>query len=129
MVEPNWLRRQVLIDLHSESLRLFGGPEGIRDEGMLDSALDRPRNRFAYEPDSTLAELAAAYAFGLARNHPFVDGNKRAAFLAIGLFLGKNGVRLTAPQVDATVTILSLASGELSEAELAAWIEKHTTPI
>lgn len=127
--EPNWVRREVLVALHSEGLRLFGGPEGIRDEGMLDGALDRPRNRFTYEPETSIPELAASYAFGLARNHPFVDGNKRAAFLSIGLFLGKNGYQLTATQIDAAAVIFELAAGEIDEEVLAGWIEANSATL
>ena len=101
---------------------------GIRDGGLLDSALDRPLNRLAYEPHSTLAQLAASYGFGLARNHPFVDGNKRAAFLAMGIFLAINGVNFRPQQDDATQTILSLAAGDLSEADLAEWIGANLVP-
>jgi death-on-curing protein len=106
----------------SPLLANFGGPPGIRDEGLLDSALARPRNTYAYRPESTLADLAASYAFGLAKNHPFVDGNKRAAFLSIGVFLAINGHRLVASQVDAIRAILALAAGELSENDVAKWI-------
>jgi death on curing protein len=101
---------------------MFGGPEGLRDDNMLESALARPMNQFHYDNQVDLAHLAAAYAFGIARNHPFVDGNKRAAFLAIGLFLGKNGYLLEADQADATRIILALAAGTLTEDELATWI-------
>lgn len=104
---------------------MFGGPEGLRDDTMLESALGRPVNQFHYGGAVDLALLAAAYAFGIARNHPFVDGNKRAAFLAVGLFLGKNGQALQADQTDAIATFLSLAAGDLSEDELATWIRKR----
>jgi death-on-curing protein len=107
--------------LHDESLAMHGGASGLRDAGLLDSALARPLNLVAYgDPD--LAELAASYAFGLAQNHPFVDGNKRAAFLAAGLFLGLNGYRLTASQAEATVAVFGLASGEIDEPTFAAWL-------
>jgi death-on-curing protein len=120
-----WIPKQALLRLHEASLAQFGGAPGIRDEGLLESALARPENLLAYgEPD--LAELAAAYAFGLARNHAFVDGNKRAAFVALGLFLGLNGRRLTASQTDATMTMLALASSDISEAELAMWIRANS---
>jgi len=100
---------------------MHGGASGLRDAGLLDSALARPLNLVAYgDPD--LAELAASYAFGLAQNHPFVDGNKRAAFLAAGLFLGLNGYRLTASQAEATVAVFGLASGEIDEPTFAAWL-------
>ncbi len=120
-----WIDKRLLCLLHDESLSLHGGASGLRDEGLLDSALARAQNRAAYgEPD--VAELAAAYAHGLAKNHPFVDGNERAAFLSVGLFLGLNGWRLTAPQADATVAMFSLAAGELEEAEFAAWMRQHS---
>jgi death on curing protein len=126
--EPRWLNKAALVLLHNESLALFGGPSGLRDEGLLDSALVRPVNLLLYRPDADLASLAAAYAYSLAQNHPFVDGNKRAAFLAIGLFLHINGQRLRASPVDAIQTIFALASGQLSEIELADWIRAHQTP-
>ena len=116
-----WIERQVLLLLHDESLAEHDGASGFRDEGLFDSALARPLNLSAYgEPD--FADLAAAYGSGLAQNHPFVDGNKRAAFLAVGLFLYANGYRLNASQAEATLTMLSLAAGELEEAAFAAWI-------
>jgi death on curing protein len=128
MTEPRWISRQALVFLHSESLAAHGGAGGLRDEGLLDSALARPRNRFLYEPEADLPGLAASYGFGLAKNHPFVDGNKRAAFHAVGLFLAINGLRLTADQVDAIHTIMKLAASQLSEEELAAWIRVHSAP-
>jgi death on curing protein len=119
-----WLDKSALLLLHDESLVDHGGASGMRDEGLLDSALARPVNLAAYaEPD--LAALAASYAVGIAKNHPFVDGNKRAAFLAMGLFLYLNGHRLTATQAEATVTMLAVAAGEMTEDELAAWIGAH----
>ena len=119
-----WVSREVLLTLHDESLAEHGGGSGIRDEGLLDSALARPLNVVAYgKPDA--AELAAAYGYGLAKNHAFVDGNKRAAFLAIGLFLYMNGYRLTASQADATRTVLAVAAGEIDEAQLAQWIRSN----
>jgi death on curing protein len=120
--EPRWITRDGLVRLHLQGLQMFGGPEGLRDDNMLESALARPMNQFHYDNQVDLAHLAAAYAFGIARNHPFVDGNKRAAFLAIGLFLGKNGYLLEADQADATRIILALAAGTLTEDELATWI-------
>lgn len=120
-----WIDKSALLALHDESLALHGGASGIRDEGLLDSALARPANLEAYcEPD--FADLAAAYGAGLAQNHPFVDGNKRAAFLAVGLFLFLNGHRLKATQVDATITMLALAAGELEEADFADWLRKNS---
>ena len=120
-----WIDKQLLVMLHDESLVLHGGASGIRDEGLLDSALSRAVNLTLYgEPD--FAELAAAYAVGLAKNHAFVDGNKRAAFLAVGLFLGLNGYRLKAIQTDATWAMLAVASGEMLEADFAMWIQENT---
>ena len=100
----------------------------MRDEGLLDSALARPINRFLYEPGTDIAALAASYGFGLAQNHAFVDGNKRAAFHAVGLLLSINGFDLTADQVDAIQTMLKLASSQLSEEEFAKWIRSHMKP-
>ena len=125
MKQPRWINRRALLYLHSASLATHGGAPGIRDEGLLDSALARPINRFLYSPNADLAELAAAYGFGLAKNHPFVDGNKRAAFHAVGLFLLINRYELIAEQLDAIQSILRLAAGELSEEELAAWIRQN----
>ncbi len=123
----NWVDRNILLLLHDESLAAHGGASGIRDEGLLDSALSRPLNLALYgEPD--IADLAASYAFGLAKNHPFVDGNKRAAFLSIGLFLYANGKVLTASQTDATLTIMAVAAGERTEDDLAAWIRNYLAP-
>jgi len=122
-----WLNRKVLLLLHDESLAEHGGASGLRDEGLLDSALARPLNLALYEqPD--VASLAASYGVGLAKNHAFVDGNKRAAFLAIGLFLMVNGFRLKATQAEATLTILDVAAGEIDEATLAQWIRTHIQP-
>ncbi len=119
-----WIDKQALLLLHDESLAEHGGAAGIRDEGLLDSALARPLNLNAYgTPD--FADLAASYAIGLAKNHAFVDGNKRAAFLVTGLFLHLNGYRLKVSQVDATLTILAIASGEMDETAFADWLRKH----
>lgn len=120
--EPKWISKKALLLLHEESLAEFGGAPGLRDETLLESALARPRNIHAYRSESTLAELAAAYAFGIAKNHAFVDGNKRAAFLSIGLFLAINGYRLVAGQPDAIATVLGVASGDINEAVLAVWL-------
>ncbi|HJR70618.1 MAG TPA: type II toxin-antitoxin system death-on-curing family toxin [Gammaproteobacteria bacterium] len=120
--EPTWIDKRAVLLLHEESLAMFGGARGMRDEGLLDSALARPVNKFHYDQVDDLAELAAAYAFGIAKNHAFVDGNKRAAFLSIGLFLAIKGARLQADQVDAIRTVLALAAGELDEGRLAKWI-------
>ena len=122
-----WIDKRALLLLHGESLAEHGGASGMRDEGLLDSALARPLNLVAYgEPD--LAALAAAYGFGIAKNHPFVDGNKRAAFLVVGLFLYLNGQRLAVTQADATVMVLALAAGEIDEAAFANWIRSNSKP-
>ena len=122
-----WVDRKLLVLLHDESLAMHGGASGIRDEGLLDSALARAPNLAAYgEPD--LADLAASYAYGLAKNHPFVDGNKRAAFLSVGLFLGLNGHRLTASQAEATVAVFGLAAGDIDEPTFAAWLRERSAP-
>jgi death-on-curing protein len=127
MNEPIWLDVEIMIDLHAEQLALFGGPDGIRDQGMLESALGRPINKFAYG-ETDLAALAAAYGFGIARNHPFVDGNKRAAFGAIIVFLGLNDIDFLVPPESATVMILSLAAGEVNEEGLTRWIRDNWPP-
>ena len=116
-----WVNRQALVLLHDESLAIHGGASGLRDEGLFESALARLENLAAYgTPD--VFECAAAYAYGLAKNHPFVDGNKRVAFLATGLFLRLNGYRLAVGQADAVKAVFSLAAGDLSEPDFAAWL-------
>ena len=123
-----WIEKQALILLHNISLAEHGGSPGLRDEGLLDSALARPQNLVAYgQPD--IAALAASYGYGLAKNHPFIDGNKRAAFLGIGLCLDLNGLALEVGQPEAIATIFALAAGELSEDELGAWIRERATPL
>ena len=124
----NRVNRKALLLLHDESLAEHGGASGLRDEGLLDSALARPLNLALYAtPD--LAALAAAYGVGLARNHPFIDGNKRATFLAVGMFLARNGFRLNATQVDATLTMLGVAAGDISETDFAIWLRAHVQPV
>ena len=119
-----WIDKRLLLLLHDESLSMHGGASGMRDEGLLDSALARPLNIVAYgEPD--VADLAAACGVGLAKNHPYIDGNKRTAFLAVGLFLRLNGQRLVASQTDATLTMLQVAGSELSEPAFADWLRKN----
>jgi death-on-curing protein len=114
-----------LILLHGETLAEHGGLPGLRDSGLLDASLARPQHLHAYEPESDLARLAAGYGFGLARNHPFNDGNKRVSFLAVGLFLEANGWTFTADPVEAIAVILRLAEGKLAESELAEWIRQN----
>lgn len=117
--------RHALVLLHGESLAEHGGSSGLRDEGLLESALAWPRNLAAYgTPD--VADLAASYGVGLVKSHPFVDGNKRAAFLAVGMFLALNGYRLTSTQADATLAMLVVAAGDMDEPTYAAWIREHS---
>jgi death-on-curing protein len=113
--EPKWLNELSIVLLHAESLAEHGGSEGLRDGGLLKSALARARNLYSYEGVTDITRLAAAYGFGIARNHPFVDGNKRAAFLSIGLFLARNGYSLRADIANATQTMFRAASGDLTE--------------
>jgi death-on-curing protein len=122
--EPKWLSYEQIVAIHSRQLRRFGGAAGMRDEGLLRSAIERPRNKWHYE-QAELPELAAAYGFGLAKNHAFVDGNKRIAFMSMMVFLRKNGVRFAPQQAHATKIILSLAAGEVSEESLARWIRDN----
>src|ERR1700751_722936 len=122
--EPLWITYQQAIAIHSRQLRRFGGAPGLRDEGMLRSALERRVNKWPYE-QATLPELAAAYAFGLAKNHAFVDGNKRIAFMAMMIFLIKNGVPFSPDPAQATKIILSLAAGEVSEESLTRWLRDN----
>lgn len=125
MTEPTWLAKLALLLLHGESLAEHGGMSGIRDEGLLDSALGRPLNQYSYGGVSDIAQLAAAYAFGIARNHPFADGNKRAALMAAGVFLRINGLRLQADKIDAYRMTLALAAGEIGEDEFAEWLRAN----
>ena len=127
--EPKWLSYDQIVAIHSRQLRRFGGASGLRDDGMLRSAIERPINKWQYEQSEAdepdLAALAAAYAFGLAKNHAFVDGNKRAAFMAMMVFLRKNDVPFAPDQAQATAMMISLAAGEVSETSLARWIRDN----
>jgi death on curing protein len=119
-----WIDPAVILAVHEEQLAEHGGAAGVRDAGLMDSALARPVNLAAYgDPD--VAELAAAYGFGLARNHPFVDGNKRTAFVAVELFLALNGWALGATDADCVLTMLALAAGDIDETTFAAWLRDH----
>jgi death-on-curing protein len=129
MSEPFWIRQDVVLAMHEEALMHHGGPEGVRDLGLLDSALARPKNLFAYsEQAPSLALLAASYAKGIVANHPFADGNKRAAFTVSVTFLRLNGLKLTATMEDRVLTFWALAAGEISEEPLAQWFESNTAP-
>ncbi len=125
MTEPFWLSRQAIEIIHDEQLVEHGGAGGIRDAGLLESALARPRNLFAYG-EADILVLAAAYVAGIVRNHPFVDGNKRTGFLAAYSFLAVNGLELDAPEAEAVVMTLGLASGEMPEQGFAAWLRDRT---
>ena len=125
MGEPVWLNEESLLLLHGESLAEHGGLEGVRDIGLLRSAMARPQNILAYGGETDIAALPAAYGVGIARNHPFADGNKRAAFIATAVFLLLNGLELIADQADATVVMLAVAAGEMDEAAFADWIREN----
>jgi len=125
--DPAWIRAIEALAFHAQQISWFGGSDGVRDRGLLESARARPKNLFAYADRAlTMAELAAAYAVGIAGNHPFVDGNKRTAMQVAFVFLEFNGVLVTASQEEACLTFLSLAAGEITEAELAQWFERNT---
>jgi len=125
MIEPVWINRSVLLHLHLASLAEFGGSTGIRDVGLLDSALARPLNLWNYEPTTDFPALAASYGYGIAKNHPFVDGNKRAAFHAVILFLALNNVEFRGEIAECIQVMLSVASGGFSEEQFAAWIRTN----
>lgn len=125
--EPQWLSRIVVDAIHHDQLREHGGLRGIRDENVLESALARPQQKWHYAEKADLATLAAAYGFGLVKNHPYRDGNKRIGFLALATFLGMNGYAFDAADADVIDEILGLADGRVSEEELADWIRAHTT--
>jgi len=124
-IEPTWVEGTAVRLIHRQQLAKFGGLTGIRDEGMLESALARPVNAWHYESFGIL-RLAAAYAFGIARNHPFVDGNKRTAFVVSVLFVELNGFEFCGSEPEAAVTFLALAAGELDENALAEWFETNS---
>ena len=125
--EPAWLSKKLVLAMHAETLQQFGGTAGLRDEGRLESALSRPQNRYAFA-DPSRFELAAAYCHGIVRNHPFVDGNKRTGLLAARAFLFRNGHRLDPDEAEMVRVVERVASGEVSEEELAQWIEQNTVP-
>ena len=125
MKEPAWVLREVVLMAHEQSLAQFGGSAGVRDEGLMDSALGKPQNLFACGKPN-LFELAASYAFGLVKNHPFIDGNKRTGFVVTVTFLECNGWHLEASEVDATVRTLALAAGEMSESAYAEWLKANS---
>lgn len=124
-----WVLKEIVLAVHGEQLAEHGGLEGVRDMGMLDSALARPQHMVAYDNCNDPAKLAAAYVYGLSRNHPFIDGNKRVAFVVSVLFLRLNGYKLTARDSDCVMTMLAVASGKVSEDALAEWFQKNIKPL
>jgi death-on-curing protein len=128
MPDPVWLDRQILELLHGESLADHGGLAGLRSEALLDAAMMRPLNLHAYDGVTNIATLAACYAVALSQNHPFMDGNKRAAFIAMLVFADINGMRIDASQAEAAMVILDLAAGDLTQDELAAWLRLNARP-
>jgi death-on-curing protein len=128
-VTPRWIDRLVVEAVQIDLIREHGGMPGLRDEDGLESALARPRQRHGYEPAATLAELAAAYGYGLARNHPFCDGNKRIVFVTMAVFLGLNGFAIEAPELEVVTAMVALASGELDESGLASWLSSRMAPL
>jgi death-on-curing protein len=127
MNEPTWITKEILITVHAELLNRFGGLSGIRDEGLLDSALNRPKHLFSFSRP-TLFQIASSYAHGVVKNHPFLDGNKRTGFMSAYIFLGVNGWSLEAPEEEAVLETLSLAAGETSEEAYSAWLERTSVP-
>jgi len=123
--EPDWVSLDDALLYHSEVVRVFGGSDGLRDQGLLESALDRARNVFAYE-SKDLVVLSAVYAHGIAKNHPFVDGNRRSAFVVTRMFLGMNDVDFDPPEHEAVVMVEGLASGDVSLEDFTAWVRKHS---
>jgi death-on-curing protein len=128
MKEPRWVSRIVLDAVHLDQLREHGGLPGVRDENALESALARARNKWEYSEDLDIADLAAAYGFGISSSHPYRDGNKRIAFLAMVIFLGLNGKQLETTETDVVTTILGLADNKLSEKKLAQWVRDRIDP-
>ena len=126
MTKPKWILEDTVVAIHSMQLAEHGGSPGIRSIDLLTSALDRPKNKYAYESTCSIFEMAAAYGFGIAKNHPFVDGNKRTAFLCSTLFLELNGYQFAATEPDAVITFKDLASGKMQEKELAEWLELNS---
>jgi death on curing protein len=129
MEEPQWISKKAVLAMHNEQLSEHGGSDGIRDEILLDSALAKPHNVFAYAEDPNIFRLAASYAFGIARNHAFIDGNKRIALVVSLTFLDRNGWDIVAPKEEVYFTFLHLADGSLSEDELTTWFTEHAVSL
>jgi len=129
MKEPKWLTKRMVLAIHDEAVEMFGGTAGIRDDGLLASALSQPQNRHAYEAEATLFDLAASLCHGICKNHPFLDGNKRTALLSARAFLFLNGLAFEPTEVDEVENMVAVAAGELNEAGLAHWFGAFSTPI
>ena len=129
MKEPVWLDRLIIEAIHFDQIRAHGGLPGIRDENALESALARPLNRWAYDAGCDLAELAAAYGYGLATSHPFNDGNKRVSFLAMYVFLSVNGLEIEADETEVVDLMVAVASGRCGEEDLSDWLRKHVSTL
>lgn len=127
-IEPIWVREDIVLTAHNQQLAEHGGPEGVRDHGLLQSALARPQNMYHYTPDVELVSLASAYAFGIAKNHPFFDGNKRAAYVTARIFLLLNGFTIVASREDKYRAVIALAGGEWGEEVFARWLKKVIAP-
>ena len=128
MSEPRWVPKHLALRWHARLLERYGGAAGVRDEGLLEAALARPRTIAGYEPDAPLARLAAAYAYGLTQNHPFIDGNKRTAFAVLVSFLAANGFKLDVSEQEATRVMLALSARTIAEADLAEWLIANGAP-
>jgi death-on-curing protein len=128
VTEPRWIGRTIILAIHNDQLDQHGGMAGLRDAGSLESALDRARNRYHYQPDADLSSLAAAYGFAIATAHPFFDGNKRTAFMCMYTFLGLNGFRIVSAEAEVVTVMIGVADGTLKEDHLAEWLRTHTQP-
>src|SRR3954468_6800199 len=129
MEEPTWVTRRIVDVLHQEQIGEHGGSFGVRDDGLIESALSRPQQKWMYDPETDVFGLAAAYAYGLAKNHGYLDGNKRVAFVTMYVFLGLNGFDLDAAEPEVVGVMTDLASGVLAEEEFAAWLRTHSVPL
>ena len=127
--EPKWLNKKIAEAIHLDQIKQHGGSLGIRDEGLLESALDRPKNTWYYNPKSTMFELASSLGIGIAKNHPFIDGNKRTSFLLMYVFLAMNGFKIETSENDVVQVMLKVADGSIKESALAKWLEKNSIPI
>ena len=128
IIEPKWLNKKIAEAIHLDQIKQHGGSLGIRDNGLLESALDRPKNTWYYQPKSTLFELASSLGIGIAKNHPFIDGNKRTSFLLMYVFLASNGYSIETTENDVVQVMLKVADGSIKEPELAKWLEKNSLP-